>query len=129
MIPAADEIVADIKFRISDGNRYTVRGGEGSGSCIIGVVCSKSRHGGIFDQFFKGVPLCLNKEVGIGHFLRHQIVPESDVLKQEHIFAVHFGDAQGFPAGVPVPFREKEGQMFFSPFSAGKVIVFWTKGE
>lgn len=62
------------------------------------IVRSENRHGGILNQFHKGIPLCLDKKTGIGHFLHHQIMPESDILKQQHIFRLfqqHLGVFSG----------------------------------
>ena len=41
----------------------------------------------------KSIPLCLDKEPGIRHFFHYQIMPESNILKQEHIFSIHLGNA------------------------------------
>ena len=71
----------------------------------------------------------MDKEPGIRHFTDYQVVPETDVLEQEHIFPVHFGDAEGLAPGEAVPFWKEEGQMLLTPFPAVQIAVFRTEGK
>ena len=106
----AYRIIRDVEFWIGNGHADTVDTREVFGKGIRG----KYGHGGIEDQFLKGIAFRLHEKFGVRHFFEYQVVPEPDVLKQEHVFPVHLLDVYGFPFGEAVLLAQVEKKVFFA---------------